>query len=368
MHSIWSVYPPRVVRYISDIGLPRSILNSERYGPYRHRLFNEVKDPTPSSKNHFRGRWIVRDSIIEPSSCKPPSSDVVIFYLHGGGYFSSSTSSYLLFLLRLSETIIRSGKTVSIFALEYDLAPEHTFPSQLRQARAAYDWLLDEMGGSRRQLLVMGDSAGAHLALSLLVDLREPHNANAAEGDTAGTGIDATNKSDLKPGLGLVLLSPWLSLYHQPESFTRNAMTDILAAPALHRSAIQFLGPSYRKPWPNRSPHIEFLDPDPAIDWDTILPDWVWVSAGKNEILYDDIIRWIVDRGSDCQGDSRIDGEVDMGELHVYAWLKTTDVRLRKRFVSHPLELDHGDKVPEYEPIDRIGEAILKRYKKVSEA
>ncbi|KAK5095550.1 hypothetical protein LTR70_003473 [Exophiala xenobiotica] len=352
MHSIWSVYPPRV-----------KILNSSRYGPYRHRLFNEVKDPIPNSKNPFRGRWIVRDSITEPISSNPPNSDIVIFYLHGGGYFSSSTSSYLLFLLRLSETILRSGKTVSIFALEYDLAPEHTFPTQLRQARAAYDWLLDELGGNRRQLLVMGDSAGAHLALSLLVDLQEPHNA--VEGDPAGTAIDTTEKSDLKPGLGLVLLSPWLSLHHQPESFTRNAMTDILAPPALHRSALQFLGPRHRTPWPPRSPHLEFLAPDPAIDWNTVLPDWVWVSAGKHEILYDDIIRWIVDRGTDCHGASRIDGQVDKDEPHVYAWFKTTDVRLRKSFVDQRLELDREDKVPEYEPIDRIAEAILKRYAKV---
>jgi len=251
---------------------------------------------------------------------------------------------------------------VSIFALEYDLAPEFKFPAQLKQAKAAYGWLLDDGSVDRSNVLVMGDSAGAHLALSLLVDLWKPYDS--LKDDTANP---KRGKNDLRPGLGLVLLSPWLSLHHQPDSFTRNAMTDVLAGPDLHKAAVQFLGPSHCKPWPNRSPHLEFLNPDHPIDWNTVLPEWVWVSAGKNEVLYDDIVRWIVDRGTDCDGESRLDGEVDKDEAHVYAWLKTTDPALRKAFLSAKLEGGVGSDtdMETYAAVERVGQAICGRYENI---
>ncbi len=282
---------PRATRFVSDIGLPDKVLNSKRYGKYSHKLFSEVNVQPSHDSPALRGRWIVRNSITAPKSSAPKDSDTVILYLHGGGYFSGSAATYLLFLLILAEGIVRGGKSVSIFALEYDLAPEHSFPTQLRQARAAYQWLQDDLGVAKEHLLVMGDSAGGHLALSLLVDLWKPHHADAETPETQGN-----EKQDLKPGLGLVLLSPWLSLDHRPESFTRNAMLDVLSADFLHNTALKFLGTSYSSPWPNRSPYLEFLTPEPRVDWDAILPVWVWVSAGKNEILYDDIVRWIIER------------------------------------------------------------------------
>jgi acetyl esterase/lipase len=54
------------------------------------------------------------------------------------------------------------------------LAPEHQFPTQLRQASAALAHLLDT-GVPAGDIIIGGDSAGGNLALTLLSHLQHPH-------------------------------------------------------------------------------------------------------------------------------------------------------------------------------------------------
>ena len=55
---------------------------------------------------------------------------------------------------------------------DYRLAPEHPFPAGVKDALKAYGWLLD-LGIAADNIVVGGDSAGAGLALSMLVALRD---------------------------------------------------------------------------------------------------------------------------------------------------------------------------------------------------
>jgi acetyl esterase/lipase len=94
--------------------------------------------------------------------------DRTLLYLHGGGY---------AFFARAHQQMInhiacatRSG----VFALDYRLAPENPYPAQLDDALAAYQALLNA-GHRSRQIVVAGDSAGGHLALSLVKTLRDLH-------------------------------------------------------------------------------------------------------------------------------------------------------------------------------------------------
>lgn len=124
-----------------------------------------------------------------------------------GAIIPANPSTYLLFLLRLAESILEQGISVSIFALDYRLAPEHPFPAQLQETTAAYSYLLNEMEILAEKLIVVGDSAGGHLALSFLVKLWKPHPEVL---------LNQNDKSLKQPG-GVVLLSPWLSLHlNQP--------------------------------------------------------------------------------------------------------------------------------------------------------
>lgn len=378
------VMPISFTRFITDIGLPESVLQSKRYSPFAKRLFQ------PVAEDGFRGVWVVRGGFRTPASTAatsggsrvadidpgldPRNSDVVIYYLHGGGYYTNSPATYLTFLLSLARVIERSGRSVSIFALDYDLAPEARFPTQLIQARRGYEWLTRRMedggaGCQSEKVLLMGDSAGGHLCLSLLVDLWRPleFDERGHTRDPSTTGFRNCGQ-DLRPGLGVVLISPWLSPFHQPDSFTRNALTDVLSKDFLNATAKRFLPSEYGTGIPSETaPWLDFLDEKTGIDWSRVLPDWIWVCGGKDEILYDDIVTWYRRREDDCSSSSgfdgkardRLDGEMDRKEPHIYPILKTMDQACTKK--SCAMSMTEGQEIAEFNAIERIGEAVVRR-------
>lgn len=79
-----------------------------------------------------------------------------------------------------------------VFSIEYRLATASPFPSQLLDALAGYQYLVSTVGFSPQDIILQGDSAGGHLALSLARYIAE-------------------FAPELKPG-GMLLLSPWCDL------------------------------------------------------------------------------------------------------------------------------------------------------------
>ena len=294
----------------------------------------------------FTGYWVLRHSLQSPKA--PSNSDLTLFYIHGGGYFTSQPAHYLLFLLRLAETILEKRVSVSIFALDYSLAPENVFPIQLKEAVASYAYLLAEERIPAEKIIVAGDSARGHLAMSLLVDLRMEHSSS----------ID--RKAAVKPG-GLLLLSPWLSLRHEHASFTTNAHMDVMSRAFIRLTARRFLGHDLSaRGSPEglnmNSPLLEFLTPEPEIDWDVILPSWVWVSAGTNEIFLDSIKLW-VGMLKRLLGGHRVDLELGVGKVHVWQWLETMlDEPMKKSFLGREI----GDE-RDFEATTSSGKAIIAR-------
>jgi acetyl esterase/lipase len=104
----------------------------------------------------LRGEWVRR--------IEAPSPDGAILYLHGGGYVLCSPQTHRPITGRLA---LDTG--LPVLVPDYRLAPEHPFPAALDDAVAAYEWLLTRYGPSR--LIVAGDSAGGHLAASLVAEL-----------------------------------------------------------------------------------------------------------------------------------------------------------------------------------------------------
>ncbi len=97
---------------------------------------------------------------------------------------------------------------VEVVLPSYRLAPEHPFPSGLADAMTALLTMAREggVGNNRMPLILSGSSAGAGLAASLAVLAAQEH-----------IPID-----------GLVLLSPFLDLTLQGQSYYYNAQTDPL--------------------------------------------------------------------------------------------------------------------------------------------
>jgi len=122
-----------------------------------------------------------------------------VLYLHGGGYSLGSARSHLA----LGKRIAFDARARTVLA-EYRLAPEHPFPAAIEDAVASYHGLV-ATGVAPEQIAVAGDSAGAGLALALLVSLRD-----------AGVALPAC----------AVLLSPFADLACRGESYTTRAAVD----------------------------------------------------------------------------------------------------------------------------------------------
>ncbi|MGV9612802.1 alpha/beta hydrolase [Nocardia xishanensis] len=98
---------------------------------------------------------------------RPATGDRLIYFVHGSGYISCSPWTHRGLVSELSRRLSRP-----VFAVRYRLAPKYRFPAAHDDVLNGYLWLL-ERGHRSSDIIVMGDSAGGHLALGLCAQLRE---------------------------------------------------------------------------------------------------------------------------------------------------------------------------------------------------
>jgi epsilon-lactone hydrolase len=139
---------------------------------------------------------------------------LVMLYLHGGCYATGSVETHRDLMTRLS-----IAASMRVLGLNYRLAPAHPFPAAIEDASAAYRWLL-ELGHQPSQIAIVGDSAGAGLALAAMITIRDeglPLPACVAclspWVDLALTGASMESKSDEDPIVSRGMLLGWGKLY-----------------------------------------------------------------------------------------------------------------------------------------------------------
>ncbi len=157
---------------------------------------------TPVDANGVPAEWTYTPAARE---------DGAILYLHGGGFVWGSLASHRHFVSELGR-----AAEMKTLALDYRRAPEFPFPHALEDAVNGYKYLLDRS----RKIAVAGDSAGAGLAVAMLVRLRE---------------------LDLPQPASAVLFSPWTDMTISASSYVRNAERD----PVLNRDLMLFLAEQY---------------------------------------------------------------------------------------------------------------------------
>jgi monoterpene epsilon-lactone hydrolase len=126
----------------------------------------------------------------------PPN--VAMLYLHGGGWNSGSAHVVRPITWRLAK---QTG--ITIYAINYRLAPEHPYPGGLDDCMQAYLALL-EQGIPATSIVVAGDSAGGDLTLALALRLKSenqplpvallclsPNTDLTLSGDSIKTNIDS---------------------------------------------------------------------------------------------------------------------------------------------------------------------------------
>lgn len=172
-----------------------------------------------------------------------------IVYLHGGGWVIGSLDSHDHVCRRLART---SG--LKVVSVGYSLAPDHPFPQGLVDVVHAVRWLAEHgasEGVDPGRLALAGDSAGANLALSACLRLRDAGQplVRAAALIYGCFSADLDSPSHAAFGGGPYFLTTsamrWFWDHYAPDPATRRdplaspLWADLRGLPALYVSAAE---------------------------------------------------------------------------------------------------------------------------------
>jgi monoterpene epsilon-lactone hydrolase len=202
----------------------------------------------------------------------------VILYFHGGVY----VIGYAAATVPLVGDLVRRTGTKAI-TLEYRLAPEHPYPAAVEDARAAYVGLLAQ-GIAPGQIALAGESAGAGLAVALLLTLRD-----------AGEPLPSC----------AYLMSPYVDLTLSGETLVAKREVDPLLTPEGLRARV----PDYVRGADASHPYISPIFGDLRE-----LPPLL-IQVGSHEVLLSDALRLA---GRAAISDVPITLDVTPGVPHVF--------------------------------------------------
>ncbi len=127
-----------------------------------------------------------------------------IMHVHGGGFMAGTLDRYR----HVAEALSRASG-MAVLSVDYRLAPENPFPAGLDDCVTAWNWMLHHGPAgeaSPNAAFLTGSSAGGHMALALMLRLRDENkplpNAAAAfspGADFTGTAPSMTERADIDP-------------------------------------------------------------------------------------------------------------------------------------------------------------------------
>ncbi|KAK1145134.1 hypothetical protein N8T08_004567 [Aspergillus melleus] len=229
-------------------------------------------------------------------------AEKTILYFPGGGYCIPALSGHFSLLEAIAEHLKNDGQEIGVLVLLYDLAPAAPYPRQLQQAVEVLRYAVQSLDKRPSNIVIQGDSSGAHLVLSLLSHLAHPHPSVSAL--QLGESI-----------AGALLLSPWIDFRTDSESFRRNKHKDVLSSKPLIQWSQAF---------------IDGAGPDPYIHPTLAEPGWwrqlpvekIFIAAGENEVLLDSIVEMaqrIMEEHPDVTL-SRVPGEFHVEPITDFDW------------------------------------------------
>ncbi|MEP3889863.1 MAG: alpha/beta hydrolase [Hellea sp.] len=200
-------------------------------------------DAYEMTKSEFEGQTIWHYS----------GNDTLIYYLHGGAFVLGFSPLYFPMMGKIAAA---SGAT--LIAPDYPLPPKHT-AIQTHEWMRAHFLKTIEIAAPRR-VIIMGDSAGANLAIGLANWL-------------STSGHQAADK--------LVLIAPWVDLEMQNPDMVLNSGEQLLFPEDLREAALRYAGTMDIND-PLISPvHASILE----------LPE-THIFTGDKDLLHPDIIRF----------------------------------------------------------------------------
>ncbi|KAE8445990.1 hypothetical protein EG329_012629 [Mollisiaceae sp. DMI_Dod_QoI] len=199
---------------------------------------------------------------------RPAKGGNVILYFYGGGYNIAADPNHIVFG---SKCASKANATLAI--LEYTLAPTAHFPTQLIQATEGLKHILTITSPSK--VIIAGDSAGAHLTLSLLSHIIHPSR-------------------DIEPFLlseslrGVCAMCPIVSFnYGRNRSYEYNADRDYLSLRKMKEMMENFKPPGLTDEEALKDPRLSPLDA-PKGWWENCPVERIMLTMGEWEVFLDD--------------------------------------------------------------------------------
>jgi len=110
----------------------------------------------------------------------------VVYYMHGGAYVMRMIGMYEDFCFRYCDL----REDVEVVLLDYSLAPEHKYPTQLNEALDVWNELTKTF--KPEDIIVGGDSSGGNLSLALILKLQKEQNVAPKAGFFFSPDTDLT--------------------------------------------------------------------------------------------------------------------------------------------------------------------------------
>lgn len=262
----WQMQAMKSFLYLT--GQKRQFAKAEEFeAGLRGRLYPEPGTiPTKVRQSMQVHSWALQGRLIYSLTPHFPT-DKVVLYLHGGGYVYPISSRHWNFIADLAQ---RSSATFIVPM--YGLAPEFTVSDSFPLVAAVYRqlWKNSREG---RDLVVMGDSAGAGLSMALCQAMA-PSRAmgpTAAVAQASGPGLPAQ----------LGLISPWLDVRCNDPDLAEYDLAD----PDLAVEGLQVAGRLWAGELGVDSPLVSPL----LGDLSALPPTQIW--AGTADLLFPDALR-----------------------------------------------------------------------------
>ena len=181
----------------------------------------------------------------------------VILQFHGGGFLYSYLDNYRDVACMYSK--VANG--AAVYSVDYRVAPQYRYPCAHEDCLSVYKWLLNK-GIKNEDIIIVGDSAGGNLALSIPLQIRDQ-------------GMPLPK--------AVLALSPWANLKGGYKARTENYEKDIILGKYGIKMGEGVWDPTYYTEEEN------FCNPyvSPVYGDYTDFPD-VLIQAGSFEMLLDD--------------------------------------------------------------------------------
>jgi len=230
----------------------------------------------------------------------------LIMHIHGGVFIMGLTNIFR----NLAPVYSKAADGAAVLTLDYRTAPAFTYPTAHDDMRQAWQEATTVLGYNPKDIVLVGDSAGANLILSLLLKLRN---------------------ECLPLPAAAVTMSPWADLLATGNSYTANYKNDVMMGRKKskldleeNRQTLLNCGLfAYAKDADRADPYLSPL----YGDYHNLPP--ILMTAGGHELLLDDTLT-IAQKIKDAEGSVEV--IIGEGMFHSYPLFRTLSTTAKKDF------------------------------------